>query len=75
MAKKKFSNNRDRFIYLATYRTNILLKRIKILSNCSNKNLYEYKQEDIDKIFEAVEKKLEEAKLKFKEKGQDEFNL
>ncbi|MCK9439528.1 hypothetical protein M0Q39_05720 [Patescibacteria group bacterium] len=56
---------RKRFEKLATNRTNEVLKRLKILGNCSNKNLYSYTEEDIRKIFNEIEKSIKEQKSKF----------
>jgi len=56
---------RDRFKRLATDRTNIVLKRLKVLSNCSNRNIYEYDEQDIDKIFLEIERKVKETRSKF----------
>ena len=57
--------NRDRFKRLATIRTNVVLKRLKILGNCSNRSVYEYDEKDIEKIFSEIEKKVKEVKYKF----------
>ena len=54
-----------RFKRLARKRTETLLKRIKLLSNCSNKSCYGYDQEQIDKIFNTVHEHLEGAKQRF----------
>ena len=56
---------KDRFKRLASHRTNEVLYRIKVLTNCSNRQIYEYDEQDIDKIFVAIEKNLKEAKAKF----------
>jgi CHASE1-domain containing sensor protein len=56
---------RDRFKRLATARTNIVLKRLKVLGNCSNRNIYEYEEQDIDKVFSEIERKVKEIKAKF----------
>jgi len=48
--------SRERFRRLATLRTNLVLKRLKILGNCSNRHVYEYDEEDIDKIFAEIVK-------------------
>lgn len=63
---------RDRFKRLATLRTNIVLQRLKVLGNCSNRNIYEYDENDIDKVFLEIERKTRETKAKFhypKKKG------
>lgn len=67
MAKKKYENKRERFLSVAERRTDKVLERIRILGNCSNKNLYEYKKEEINKIFRAIQNQLHETKLLFNE--------
>lgn len=56
---------KERFKRLATHRTNEVLYRLKVLGNCSNRQLYEYDEKEIDKIFSEIEKKIKEAKAKF----------
>ena len=66
---------RDRFKRLATARTNIVLKRLKVLGNCSNRNIYEYDESDIDKIFSEIERRVKEIKAKFHFPKKKEFKL
>ncbi len=68
-------HSRDRFKRLATQRTNIVLKRLKVLGNCSNRNIYEYEEQDIDKIFYEIERKVKETKAKFHFPKKREFKL
>ena len=75
MARKKFASKRERFTTLAENRTNNIINGIRILSNCSNKALYEYSIEEIDKIFKAIEEALTEAKMQFKDKKKEKFKL
>lgn len=56
----------NRFQRLAEKRTNAVIKKIKILSNCSNKSMYSYSSSEIHKIFSAIENELRIAKSKFK---------
>lgn len=75
---KQISKNehpRDRFKRLATARTNIALKRLKVLGNCSNRNIYEYDEQDIDKIFSEIERKVKETKAQFHFPKKKEFKL
>lgn len=60
---------RKRFKRLATKRTNEILYRLKVLGNCSNKSFYDYTEEDITKIFSAVEEQVRFIKAKFKKPG------
>jgi len=71
----KNEHPRDRFKRLATARTNIVLKRLKVLGNCSNRNIYEYDEQDIDKIFYEIERKVKETKSKFHFSKNREFKL
>jgi len=59
------NEKRERFKKLAELRTNEILRRLKILGNCSNRSAYEYDEEDIRKIFSAIDSKLREVKAKF----------
>lgn len=56
---------RDRFIRLAEARTNKILEMMRLLGNCSSKANYEYTDEDVRKIFGALEKELKNTKNKF----------
>jgi len=56
---------KDRFKRLASYRINEIIHRLKVLSNCANHQLYHYDNEDIDKMFIEIEKRVKEAKSKF----------
>lgn len=56
---------KDRFIRLAEARTNKILEMMRLLGNCSSKANYEYTDEDVKKIFGALEKELKNTKNKF----------
>ena len=71
----KNEHPRDRFKRLASQRTNIVLKRLKVLGNCSNRNIYEYDEQDIEKIFSEIERKVKETKAKFYFPKKREFKL
>lgn len=57
---------RQRFKKLATHRTNEVLYRLKVLGNCANTSFYSYSNEDINKIFSAIEEQVRFIKSKFK---------
>ena len=75
MVQKISQNKRERFKKLAVYRTNEILKRIKVLSNCSNRSAYEYTEDEINKIFSEIERSLKAAKAKFHFIKNKEFKL
>lgn len=55
----------QKFKRVAGNRTNKILDLIRILGNCSNTSIYEYTQEDVNKIFNAIETELKVAKQKY----------
>ena len=65
----------ERFKRVATARTNAIFNKIRILGNCSNKQIYSYSEEDIDKIFSAINKQLREARAKFNSWKEKKFKL
>lgn len=72
MAKTK----RQRFIEVATKRTNKVISSIRLLGNCSSKNNYEYTEEEVRKMFAAVDEELRLAKAKYsKNKKKKEFSF
>ena len=62
---KAQETKRDKFVRLAEARTNKIIDMIQLLGNCSNSGAYDYTQQDVDKIFTAIENELREAKKKF----------
>lgn len=74
------NNNKDdtpkeRFKRLATLRTNEVLKRLKILGNCANRQSYEYSEKDIESIFSTIERRVREVKMKFHFTKEEKFKL
>lgn len=66
---------RERFKRLGTQRTKLVLQRLKVLGNCSNRSAYEYTEEDINKIFSEVDRQVRETKAKFHFPKTREFKL
>ena len=56
---------REKFIRLAEARTNKILGQIKLLGNLANKGNYNFTEEDVRKIFSAINKELTTAKNAF----------
>lgn len=61
-------SKKERFKRIAETRTNKIINMIDLLGNCSNKNNYEYTEEDVKNIFNAIESSLKISKMKFVEK-------
>ncbi|OGJ61494.1 hypothetical protein A3C37_04185 [Candidatus Peribacteria bacterium RIFCSPHIGHO2_02_FULL_53_20] len=71
-------SRKERFVRLANKRTNTVLERLRVLGNCSNASLYEYTEEEVNKIFGAIAKELNDVKAKFsnsKQKSSRTFSL
>lgn len=66
---KEQETKREKFVRLAEARTNKIIDMIQLLGNCSNSNAYDYTQQDVDKIFNAIEFEVREAKKKFNTKA------
>lgn len=60
---------RDKFVRLVEQRVNLVLDSFRKLGNLSNTNNYEYKDEDIKKIFSELNKSLKKTKALFIENG------
>lgn len=63
-----------RFKRLGTQRTQEVLERIRILGNCADTRTYGYTDDQIDRVFRAIEDQLKTVKAKFK-KTKIRFNL
>lgn len=67
---------KDRFYRVATRRVNKLLNNLRLIGNTANTNLYLYKDEEIDKIFNTIDNKIIEIKSKFRRsKDKDTFSF
>ncbi|MBI1984606.1 MAG: hypothetical protein HYS60_00645 [Candidatus Wildermuthbacteria bacterium] len=62
---QKNESKRDRFRRLAQRRTNEVIRRLRILGNCAAKGRYEYAKEDMERIFTAIDRRLNKTKAKF----------
>ena len=66
------STKRTNFIRLAEARVTKALKSIKVIGNLSNKTNYEYTDQDINKIINALQAEINLLKSRFKNKGYGE---
>lgn len=58
---------KERFVRIAEARTNKIINMIRLLSNCSNEANYDYSDEEVKRIFTAIESEVKIAKAKFLE--------
>ena len=61
----------ERFKRVAENRTNKIIDQIRLLGNCSNKSNYEYSEDEIKRIFSAIEVELKETKAKFQQSNRN----
>ena len=73
--KKSDENTRERFKRLATKRTNEVLRKLKVLGNCANRQVYDYSREDVNKIFNVIHQKVKEIEAKFRASSDENFKL
>lgn len=59
------NQKRERFKRLGAYRTNEVMRKLHILGHCANRSAYQYSEEDVNKIFSAIERKVKDARAKF----------
>ncbi|MCJ7425687.1 MAG: hypothetical protein MUO17_00840 [Dehalococcoidales bacterium] len=75
---RRISNNEtpeERFKRVAEARTSAVLDKLRLLGNCSNRQIYGYSEEDINKIFSAITKRVRETKSKFHFSNKEGFKL
>ena len=70
---------RKRFENVAGKRVQAIIEKITILGNCSNRNNYDYNEQDIKKMFNAVRIVLKNTENRFmselNKKGSKKFNF
>lgn len=64
-AANKAKERKERFENLAVNRTRTILKTLNNLGNCSNRNNYDYSDEQVKAIFDAIIEKVAETQKKF----------
>jgi hypothetical protein len=66
------STKRSNFVRLAEARVTKALKSIKVIGNLSNRTNYDYTDQDINKIIDALQTEISLLKSRFKNKGNSE---
>ena len=76
MPQKNETDN-EKFKRIASARTQKIINMIQLLGNCSNTYVYAYSNEEVKKIFDAIEVELKISKDKFKNNGntKEKFTL
>jgi len=68
-------SRKERFKRLATARTKAVLDKLRLLGNLSNRANYDYSEEEVRKIFRAIDEQLRVIKAKFSGSTKREFKL
>ena len=63
--KVKDESKHEKFVRIATNRTQRILDSLRILGNCANTQTYEYTKEEVEKIFKSIRVAMEEVRHKF----------
>lgn len=69
------NRKKENFKRIAENRTNKILDLISLLGNLSNKSHYNYTDEQVDRMFKAIEKALRTEKQKFFKNNKSRFKL
>jgi len=65
---------RQNFVRLAEARVNKAIKSIQVVANLSNSGNYDYTEEDVRLIINALTKELTDLKSRFKNEGSNSSN-
>ena len=66
---------RDRFKRLAQKRVNEVIKKLEILGHCGNRHSYSYTKDEVEQMFTAIERSLNDARGKFKDASDESFHF
>jgi len=75
MSRYSSEEKKENFQKLAASRTQTVLEKIRILSNCANTQLYDYSDSDVNKIFKAIDNQINIAKARFKKRHRSKFSF
>jgi hypothetical protein len=68
-------DRRAKFVELGTNRVNRAIKDLRLIGNLSNRAAYEYTDEDAKKILRALQRELDDLKLRFRGEDQSDDNM
>lgn len=63
-------DRQENFKRIAESRTNKIINSISLLGNLSNKSYYDYTQEQIESIFDAIQEELDKQRNRFSDKDE-----
>lgn len=65
----KKETKKERFLRLSSGRLQKIVEMLHLLGNCSNKNNYDYSDEEVNSIFDTLEEEIANAKSRFVSRG------
>ena len=65
-------DKRSKFVALAEKRVTRLLRDVRLIGNLGNKSNYEYTDDDVRKIFAAIDNEVRSARKRFDGRGEPE---
>jgi hypothetical protein len=65
----------QKFQRLANYRTNVILEDLRKLGSLSNRNHYEYSEDEIKRVFDTIDSAVADAKRLFMGRTRRDFRL
>jgi len=68
-------SKRKRFLTVGEKRTVRVLRALRLLGNCGNRAAYEYTEEEVKRIFSAVQRELDRARERFSRSSEIDFSL
>ena len=68
-------NKRAKFVELAEKRVNRTIKDLQLIGNLSNRSVYDFGDEDVRKVFRALQKELDAAKGRFSRESSESSDL
>ena len=78
MKTRAVRDKRAKFVELVQARVNRTVRDIRLIGNLSNRSAYTYSDDDVRKVFRALQKELDAAKARFGGDGaskEDGFQL
>jgi hypothetical protein len=66
----------ERFLRIAERRTQQVLEKLRILGNCSNRGIYEFSEDEVERIFRAILRQADFTRAQFEDRAKRaEFKL
>ncbi|NOT34006.1 MAG: hypothetical protein HOP12_07540 [Candidatus Eisenbacteria bacterium] len=66
----------ERFVRIAERRTQQVLEKLRILGNCSNRGIYEFSDDEIERVFRAILRQVDITRAQFEDRAKRiEFKL